>query len=565
MFSKIINFIKYHNAFSIGFMLVFVGFNVSLAASEDLRDNFISSQNSVQSVDNSYILAVDLDNLNFDLQIKEITEDAEKYYVVYNYRTVAVADYVWQDVNKEKILTVSRAALDGRDLGLYVAEELGENIDYELSYLKEAQALEKKKGLTQKIATTEYAGLVGKFLSPEEKVFPGYEPVVVEPEPKIVVAQAEPPAVAATSTPAPTFVEQPIVEQPAQQANQGSIDRELIRQIVQEMLDQTALDDTQTTATSSDDNFVPPTDDTFVPPVDDDPVLPLPPTPTCDPNNLNLCNENNCSTANGHWYNNVCNAEENSEDPEQLEQPEETATSTSPVITLTQTSITLTVGDTFDPTNYATTEDPDGDTVTQYASSSVDTTTVGTYSVEYTAEDEHGMWAEPQTLTVIVEAPVELVCDTTNLNLCDETNCSTDASGYWYNSECHVEAPVELVCDTENLNLCDENNCATNASGYWYSEVCNSTCQEFTFYQDSDNDTFGDSNNSTFACELPDNYVTNSDDCDDNNADINPNATEVCGNDIDENCDGKTDSEDEISCPTPENNGSESATTTSDV
>ena len=545
MFSKIINFIKYHNAFTIGFMIVFVGFNVSLAASEDLRDNFISSQNNVRSVDNSYVLAVDLDNLNFDLQVKEITENAEKYYVVYNYKTVAIADYVWQDVSVEKTLTVSRAALDGRDLGLYVAEELGENIDYELSYLREAQVLEKEKGLTQKIATTEYAGLVGKFLSPEEKVFPGYEPVVTEPEPE-VVAQPEPEVpTGETDTSALP------VEQPAQQVAQEPIDRELIRQIVQEMLDQAALDDEQTNDTSPEDDpaqpvctpiwgcsdwqqstdlvscdevFVQtricidnngcetdenkptesqsatgtncPSDSTDDPPVDED--------PTCGVENLDLCDESNCADASGYYYDGGCHMEE------KPDEPVETATNTPPVIILTQTSIIRTVGDAFDPADHATTTDPDGDTVIQYADSSVDIAVAGIYSVEYTAEDEHGMWAESETLSVI------------------------------------VEEPAEPVCDAENLDLCDESNCELNAGGYYYDGGCHDTCQELTFYIDADADGFGDLNNSISACELPDGYVNNADDCDDNNVNINPNVVEVCGNDIDENCDGVDDN-----CPDP--------------
>ena len=503
MFKKITNFIKYHNAFTIGFMLIFVGFNVSLAASEDFRDNFVSSQNS-QSIDNSYVLTVDLDNLNFDLQIKEINEDAEKYYIVYNYKTVAIADYVWQDVIVEKTLTVSRVALNGKDLGLYVAEELSEHINYELSYLKEAQVLEKEKGLSQKIATTQYAGLVGKFLSPKEKVFPDYEPVVTEPEPEVTVEQPESPEVVEEiDTPVPP-VEQQTIEQPAQQSNQEPIDRELIRQIVQEILDQAALDGVQTgesqTTPPNDDPVAPSAGDDPVLPDTDDPVTPEDDGPICDVNNLTLCNESNCGTdAGGYYYGGGCHVEE------KPEEPGETATNTPPVITLAQAAITLTVGDTFDPADHTVTTDPDGDTVTQYADSSVDTTVAGTYSVEYTAEDEYGMWAVSKTLSVI------------------------------------VKAPAEPTCDTENLDLCDENNCSTDAGGYWYSGACNSTCQEFTFYLDADGDTFGNINNPISACEVPDNHVGNSDDCDDSNANINPNATEVCGNDIDENCDGVDD------------------------
>lgn len=193
MFKKIINFIKYHNAFAIGFMIVFVGFSLSLAASPELRENFqealISSQEVIQSIDNSYVLAANLDDFDFGLQIKEITEDEKNYYITYGFKTIAIQDYVWQELEKEKILTVSQEALANRDLGLYVAEELGEVIDYERAYLKEVQKSEKEKGLTQKIVTIQYAGLIGRFLNPEEKVFSGYEPVVLPPE---IVIQSEP-------------------------------------------------------------------------------------------------------------------------------------------------------------------------------------------------------------------------------------------------------------------------------------------------------------------------------------------------------------------------------------
>ena len=75
-----------------------------------------------------------------------------------------------------------------------------------------------------------------------------------------------------------------------------------------------------------------------------------------------------------------------------------------PEITLAYSTLYLTVGDSFDAFDgHATTSDPDGDDVTLYASSTVDTNATGTYAVVYTAEDEHGAWATPQTLTVIVE------------------------------------------------------------------------------------------------------------------------------------------------------------------
>lgn len=39
-------------------------------------------------------------------------------------------------------------------------------------------------------------------------------------------------------------------------------------------------------------------------------------------------------------------------------------------------------------------------------------------------------------------------------------------------------------------------------------------------------------------------------DCDDEDAAVNPDATEVCDDAIDNNCDGLTDTEDTVGCPT---------------
>ncbi len=88
------------------------------------------------------------------------------------------------------------------------------------------------------------------------------------------------------------------------------------------------------------------------------------------------------------------------------------------------------------------------------------------------------------------------------------------------------------------VEVCDsiDNDCDGSIDGSGAADA-------FTSYADADADGYGDESSVVTDCSIPTGYVGTGGDCDDNDAAVNPAATETC-NDTDDDCDGDTDDDD---------------------
>ena len=103
--------------------------------------------------------------------------------------------------------------------------------------------------------------------------------------------------------------------------------------------------------------------------------------------------------------------------------------------------------------------------------------------------------------------------------------------------------------DVINVVMTSSLSCTTTPVDTSNSITMIITPEPVTVYPDADGDGYGRSSGGFISCAIPAGYVANNTDCNDNNAAINPGATEICGNGIDDDCDGQTDE----TCGSPDN------------
>ena len=137
----------------------------------------------------------------------------------------------------------------------------------------------------------------------------------------------------------------------------------------------------------------------------------------------------------------------------------------------------------------------------------------GVTNIYYLDQDEDG-YGDPDQELAQCSAPVGYV---SNSDDCDDTDS-------------FVFLDATEICDLQD-NDCDGQIDEDDAADVQ------------TWYGDGDGDGFGNPALSTVSCFPPTNYVSSSDDCDDGDVNIHPNAIEECDS-LDNNCDGLVDDQD---------------------
>ena len=147
---------------------------------------------------------------------------------------------------------------------------------------------------------------------------------------------------------------------------------------------------------------------------------------------------------------------------------------------------------------------------------------------------------------------------------CDGTvdeDAALDAST-WYadaDADAYGDASVtDTACSAPSGYVADDTDCddADGSSSPGGTEVCDGVDNDCDgtvdnddaadasdFYLDADSDGYGDSASVSTACSAPSGYVSDSSDCADTDASINPGAAEVCDT-VDNDCNGYVDDDD---------------------
>lgn len=257
---KISNFIQYNNAFVL--IVVFVlGISGVALGSENIREGVLLGKEEREiGVDNAILLATDIENWQFEPQILSIETDEEYYYVSYKLKSLAIQGNIWQELWRENLLKFEKNSDRYTNVEDYIVKEIGEVVAHEHQLLKDSKKAALKQGMTQKALVVEYNGLVGRVLNLERRVIPQENPLATEQTIQLAQQSLEENA------------NQPVCNDCVAQAenvSQPTIDKELIRKIVEEILSEKSKSQNPKSKNEGDETI--PTEDN---PVESDPCTP---------------------------------------------------------------------------------------------------------------------------------------------------------------------------------------------------------------------------------------------------------------------------------------------------
>jgi hypothetical protein len=112
------------------------------------------------------------------------------------------------------------------------------------------------------------------------------------------------------------------------------------------------------------------------------------------------------------------------------------------------------------------------------------------------------------------------------------------ANNYLWSTGATTPSITVATSGNYQVAVTDANGCVANSN-----QIAVTVNPLLTWYRDLDADGYGNPSVTNVACAQPLGYVFNNSDCNDNSNSINPYATEVCGNGIDDNCNAMVDEE----------------------
>jgi large repetitive protein len=186
----------------------------------------------------------------------------------------------------------------------------------------------------------------------------------------------------------------------------------------------------------------------------------------------------------------------------------------------------------------------------------------GLTTYTYYADVDGDTYGDVTDTEIDCAAPAGYVADDSD---CDDTDSAINATaietcdGVDNNCDGAVDEGCATFCDADadgydSASLCggtdcDDSDSAVNPSAVESCDAVDNDCNGLvddgltviTYYVDSDTDGYGDATSATIDdCAQPAGYVEDSSDCDDTDAAINPDATEICDA-VDNDCDGTID------------------------
>jgi hypothetical protein len=166
-------------------------------------------------------------------------------------------------------------------------------------------------------------------------------------------------------------------------------------------------------------------------------------------------------------------------------------------------------------------------------------------------------FGDPAVTSTGTVQPSGYVNDNTD---CNDADATLNPTTKWYldlDGDGYYNTTILIQCDNPGTGYirnpiagqdCNDNDASIHPGAVELCDGIDNNCDGFidngvqsTFYRDNDGDGYGDANNTVLACSAPSGYVSDATDCNDNNSAVNPGASEVCGNGIDDNCNGQID------------------------